>query len=70
MEFLEERCSDGVIHSSNIIALIDVGSSGSDSGSCYEGELEHSLPSCHEGELEHSLASLPSQTVSHFRGYA
>ena len=66
MEFLEERCSGGVVRSSNIITLIAVGSSGSDSGSCYEGELEHSLPSCQEGELEHSLASLPSQTVSHF----
>ena len=54
MEFLEERCSSGVVHSSNVIALIDIGSSCNNSGSCYEGELEHSLPSCHEGELKDS----------------
>ena len=54
MEFLEERCSSGVVHSSNVIALIDIGSSCNNSESCYEGELEHSLPSCHEGESKDS----------------
>ena len=54
MEFLEERCSSGVVHSSKVNALIDIGSSCNNSGSCYEGKLEHSLPSCHEGESKDS----------------
>ena len=54
MEFLEERCSSGVLHSSNVIALIGIDSSCNNNGSCYEGELEHSLPSCHEGESKDS----------------
>ena len=54
MEFLEECCSSGVIHSSNVIALINIGSSCNNNGSCYEGELEHSLPRCHEGESKDS----------------
>ena len=51
MEFLEEHCSSGVVHSSNVIALIDIDSSCNNSGSCYEGD---SLPSCHEGESKDS----------------
>ena len=69
MEFPEEHYSSGVTHSSNVIALIDIGSSGSNSGSCYKDELEHSLPSCHKGELDNSLGSFPSEVVSHFGAY-
>ena len=54
MEFLEEHFSSAVLHSSNVIALIGIDSSCNNNGSCYEGELEHSLPSCHEGESKDS----------------
>ena len=35
-------CSSGVVHSSNVIALIHIGSSCNNSGSCHEGELKDS----------------------------
>ena len=47
MEYVEERCSSGVVHSSNVIALIDIGSSCNNSGGL-------SLPSCHEGKSKDS----------------
>lgn len=62
-------CSCSVVALPNVIALLDVGFSESNSGSCYEGKLEHSLPSCHEKKSEHSLASLPHESVSYFLGH-
>ena len=44
MEFQKERSSRGTIHSSNVLAFIDVGFSDSNSGSCDEGELDTVFP--------------------------